>query len=93
VQFPIFLRSHVEFAYRHFRQINAAPFVREGRLETEPNGIDKNIGQEWMIYFGIKEWKNTELELVGAVFRAGNAYGNLSGHKAYTLFLKVTYEF
>ena len=93
VQFPLFSNSHVELAYRRFRQIYAAPFIREGRIETDPNGVRKNIGQEWMVYFGIKEWKDTEVELVGAVFRAGNAYGSSSGQRAYSLFLKMTYEF
>ena len=93
VELPIFSKSHLEVAYRHFRQLYAAPFLRDGRLNTDPIGINKNIGQEWMIYFGIKEWENAELELVGAAFRAGNAYGSLSGQKAYSLFLKVIYEF
>ncbi len=93
VEFPIFSKSHLEFAYRHFRQLYAVPFLRDARLQADPRGIKKNIGQEWMIYFGIKEWENAELELVGAAFRAGNAYGSSSGQKAYSLFLKMTYEF
>jgi alginate production protein len=93
VRFPIFSRSHVEFAYRHFRQIHAVPFLREARIEAEPNGINKNIGHEWMLYSIIKQWKNIEIEMVGAAFRAGHAYGALSGKMAYSLFTKVTYEF
>lgn len=93
VQFPIFSKSRVEFAYRHFRQVRAAPFLRDARIEAEPNGINKNIGQEWMLYSLIKQWKKIEIELVGAAFRAGQAYGPLSGRMAYSLFTKVTYEF
>jgi len=93
VQFPIFSRSHVEFAYRHFRQVYAAPFLRDARIEADPDGIQKNIGQEWMLYSMVKEWKNIEIEIVGAAFRAGRAYGNLSGKMAYSLFSQVTYEF
>ena len=93
VKFPIFSKSHVEFAYRHFRQVHAAPFLRDARIEAEPNGINKNIGQEWMLYSLIKQWKKIEIELVGAAFRAGQAYGALSGKMAYSLFTKVTYEF
>ena len=93
VQFPVLSRSYVEFAYRHFRQIHAVPFVRDSRIEAEPNGTDKNIGQEWMLYGLLKEWKNVEIELVGAAFRAGNAYGMLSGKMAYSLFTKITFEF
>jgi hypothetical protein len=93
VRFPIFSKSHVEFAYRHFRQLHAGPFLRDGRIEAEPNGINKNIGQEWMLYSLIKQWKNIEIEMVGAAFRAGHAYGALSGKMAYSLFTKVTFEF
>lgn len=93
VRFPIFSKSYVEFAYRHFRQLHAAPFVRDGRIEADPNGTNKTIGQEWMLYSLMKQWKNIEIELVGAVFRAGNAYGSLSGKTAYSLFTQVTWEF
>jgi len=94
VQFPILWRSYIEFAYRNFRQVHAAPFLRgEARIEAEPNGISRNIGHEWMLYSIIRQWKNIEIELVGAAFRAGRAYGPLSGKMAYSLFTQVTFEF
>jgi alginate production protein len=93
VRFPIFSKTDVEFAYRRFRQVHAAPFLRDARIEAEPNGVNKNIGQEWMLYSIIKQWKNVEIELVGAAFKAGNAYGALSGRMAYSLFTQITYEF
>ena len=46
-----------------------------------------------MLYSLIKEWKKIEIEMVGAAFRAGRAYGSLSGKMAYSLFMQVTYEF
>jgi hypothetical protein len=93
VQFPIFSRSYIEFAYRYFRQVHAAPFLRDGRIEADPTGINKNIGQEWMLYSLLKQWRNVEVELAGAAFRSGNAYGSLSGKMAYSLFTKITFEF
>jgi alginate production protein len=93
LRFPLFSKSHVEFAYRHFRQVHAVPFLRDGRIEAEPSGAKKNIGQEWMLYSLLKQWKNVEIEMVGAAFRAGDAYGLLSGKMAYSLFTKVTWEF
>ena len=39
------------------------------------------------------EWENLEIELAGAIFRAGDAYGTLAGRQAYSAFLKLTYEF
>jgi hypothetical protein len=46
-----------------------------------------------MLYSLVKEWKKLEIELVGAAFRSGNAYGPLSGNMAYSLFTKITFEF
>ncbi|MGH7832838.1 MAG: alginate export family protein [Candidatus Binatia bacterium] len=93
VQFPLFSESHIEFAYRHFRQHHALPFLRDARIEADPNGVSKSIGQEWMIYSAVKEWDRVEIEWVGAAFRAGRAYGALSGKMAYSLFTKVTFSF
>jgi alginate production protein len=93
VRFPILSKTYIEFAYRHFRQLHAVPFLRDARIEAEPNGRNKNIGQEWMLYSLIKEWKKVEIELVGAAFRSGNAYGPRSGKMAYSLFTKITFEF
>jgi hypothetical protein len=93
VQFPILSRSYVEFAYRNFRQVHAAPFLRDARIEADPNGVNKNIGQEWMLYAVIKQWRKVEIEVVGAAFQAGRAYGELSGRTAYSFFTKVTFEF
>jgi hypothetical protein len=93
VRFPVFSKTYVEFAYRHFRQLHAVPFLREARIKAEPNGVDKNIGHEWMLYSLIKQWKKLEIELVGAAFQAGSAYGPRSGKMAYSFFTKMTYEF
>jgi hypothetical protein len=93
VQFPIFWKSHIEFAYRYFRQVHAAPFLRDARIEAEPNGVNKNIGHEWMFYSVIKQWKDLEIELAGAAFKAGNAYGARSGKMAYSLFTQLTFSF
>jgi hypothetical protein len=46
-----------------------------------------------MLYALVRQWKNVEIELVGAAFRSGNAYGALSGKVAYSLFTKIAYEF
>jgi hypothetical protein len=93
VRFPIFSKSHVEFAYRHFRQLYAVPSLRDARIKADPDGIHKNIGEEWMLYSIIKQWKKVEIELVAAAFRAGSAYGPLSGRIAYSFFTKISYEF
>ena len=92
VQFPILSKTYIEFAYRHFRQVHPTPFVRDARIKADPNGIKKNIGQEWMLYSLIKQWKNIEIERVGA--RCARAMPTVRCRKkAYSLFTKITYEF
>jgi hypothetical protein len=46
-----------------------------------------------MLYSLIKQWKNLEIELAAAAFKAGNAYGPLSGKMAYSFFAQFTYGF
>ena len=42
---------------------------------------------------GIEEWKHVELELVAALFKAGDAFGSISGETATYTSLGLTYEF
>ena len=41
VPLPILSNTYVEFAYRHFRQLHAVPFLRDARIEADPNGITR----------------------------------------------------
>jgi alginate production protein len=93
IAFPFMVKSQIEIAYRNFRQLYAAPFLRDARIDAKPTGKRKNIGNEWMLSALIKEWKNFEIEIVGAAFRAGSAYGTASGTMAYSFFTKLSYEF
>lgn len=93
VGFPLLAKSYIEFAFRNFRQVYAAPFVRDSRIEVEPDGIRKNIGNEWMLSSVLKEWRKFEIEIVGAAFKAGRAYGAASGSMAYSFFTQLTYLF
>lgn len=93
VGFPLLVRSHIEFAFRNFRQVYAAPFLRDSRIEVDPTGVRKNIGNEWMVSSVIKEWKKFEIEIVGAAFKAGQAYGAASRRMAYSFFTKLAYSF
>lgn len=90
---PLLKESSVEFLYHSYWQDHAAPFLRDTRIKAKPLGDDNSIGQEWNIVVGIEEWKHVELELVGAVFRAGNAFDSLSGETAGYLSFGFTYNF
>lgn len=93
VALPLFAGSHIELAFRNFRQVHAAPFLRNARIEAAPNGIDKNIGNEWMLSAVIKEWRKFEVEIIGAAFKAGQAFRPAAGKNAYSFFAKLSYSF
>ncbi len=86
-------RSSIELVYHYYRQVEPAPFLRASRLRTRPLGEKKGIGQELDVVIGLEEWKHWELELVGAVFRAGSAFGPQSGEWATAVLFELEYNF
>ncbi len=91
--FPILRSSSVELVYHNYRQFYPADEQRDARLKADPDGVRTQLGEEWNVVIGLEEWKRLEIELVGGMFRAGKAYGSLSGEKAYNLITKVDFNF
>lgn len=91
--FPLLSNSSVEFVYHQYRQDEAATKLRNARIRARPTGENKDIGREFDVVLGIEEWKHWEIELIGAVFESGDAYGSLSGNQAYNAVLHVDYNF
>lgn len=88
-----FLRnSSVEFLYHQYTQVDSAPFLRRTSIDADPNGLSNDIGQEIDIVIGIEEWEHLELELVGGLFRPGEAFGELA-RDAVIFDFKVNYNF
>ena len=93
VGLPLLQNSSVEMVYHTYRQLEPAPFLRDSRINIDPGGNDKDIGQEFDIIFGFEEWDDLELELIGSVFEAGDAYEEQSGKHAYRFFFQFNYSF
>jgi hypothetical protein len=91
--FPFWRSSSVEFVYHLYRQVHPAPFLRDARVDADPTGKKRGIGQEWDVVLGLQEWKRVEIELIGSLFRAGRAYGPLSGKNAFGLFFEIDFNF
>jgi len=85
--------SSVELAYHRYRQVESAAFLRDARLDLDPNGADPDIGRELDVVFGIDEWQHLALEAVAAVFEAGPAYGAQAGERAHNVFVKLNVSF
>ena len=91
--FRFWRSSSVEFVYHYYRQVRAADFLRDAAIKADPLGRRLSIGHEWDLIIGMREWKHVDLELIGAMFRAGSAFGPLAGRNAFTTILQFTYNF
>jgi hypothetical protein len=93
IGFTTFADTRVTLGYHDFRQVYAAPFLRDARIETEPTGRDKDIGDEISLLIQIRDWKDIEIDLAAATFTAGDAFGPEAGKRANSAFFKFVYQF
>ena len=93
--FGILEDSSIEIVYHHYQQVKATDFLRDGELDADPTGKNRDIGDELDIVLGIEEWEHWEIEIVGAIFWAGDAYGSFSNanETAKNLIFKINYNF
>ena len=89
VGFRFLDESSVEFLYHFYKQVDATTFLRDALIKRAPTGRSHSIGQESDVAIGIEEWEHLELELIGAAFRAGAAYGREGGEWSYLTALKL----
>jgi hypothetical protein len=83
----------VELVYHRYRQQHASDELRDVRIDADLTGVSTDVGEEIDLVFGLEPWKHIELELIGAGFRAGDAYGESAGEWAYALYGKLNYNF
>ena len=69
------------------------PFLRDVAIDADPDGKRRTIGQEWDLVLSIQHFNPFEINLIGSIFRAGSAYGSLSGETAYKVTLEVNLSF
>jgi hypothetical protein len=85
--------SLIAIAYHDYRQDKTSSLLRGAEIEEELEGSSRDIGREWDLVIVIEDWENMELKLFGALFRAGSAYGSLSGENAYYTGFELNYRF
>ena len=93
VGFPLLEDSSVELVYHRYWQVDASDELRDVAIDLDPEGDSKDIGEELDLIFGFEEWEDFEIEIIGSVFKAGDAYGDQSGEKAYSILFNFTYSF
>ena len=93
IGFPLSEDSAVDLLFHHYRQPHPADSVRDGRIKADPTGISGDLGEEVDLVISLDEWKHFQVQLTGAVFRAGDAYGELSGNTSTMIYAKIKYIF
>lgn len=93
VGFALRGRTRLSLGHHRFHQVERAPFLRSTRLETDPTGLDVDIGSENRVLLEIREWKNIEIDFAVAEFKAGRAFGADAGTRAHAVFGEFTYKF
>ena len=69
-------KSSIDLVYHDYRQVEASDDIRDSDLDTDPNGMDKDLGRELDLVIGYQEIKNLKTELVVAYFWPGDAFSD-----------------
>jgi hypothetical protein len=93
IRLPVHEDTHLTLGYHRFRQVDPAPFLREARIDIEPTGESKDIGEEISVVAEFRNWEDVEIDVIAGSFKAGSAYGAAAGERANRLFFKLIYEF
>lgn len=91
--FPIHASTRLTLGYHYFRQVDAAPFLRQTGIDVEPTGESKDIGEEFSLVVQLRKWEDLQMDIVTGSFKAGSAYGVAAGERSNRLFFKLIYEF
>jgi hypothetical protein len=91
--FSLLASSSLDLVYHYHRQAEPATFLRNARLDPELTGRDRDLGHEVDLLLAIEEGERVEVELIGALFRAGRAFGADDGEWSYGGFGALRFAF
>jgi alginate production protein len=88
----LFGSSSAELLHHRYRQtaIAAGSF---GSVDAPVLGASDDLGSEWNLVVGLEQWQHVEIEVVGARFRSGAAYGPLEGRTSHAVIAKIDLNF
>lgn len=90
---PIGKHSWVETIWHRYRQRVPDNNISGSKLNHDPNGVDKRLGEEVDVIVSHRPVSGWVFELTGGAFRAGPAFGSDAGRLAGLIELKVDYNF
>lgn len=91
--FRLFRSSSLDFLYHHYRQDEAADFLRDTSIRRRPYGENKHVGDEFDLILGVEEWERFEIKAVLAAFRSGRAFRPGDGDYSYLASIRFRMNF
>jgi len=79
-------RTSLDLVWHRYDQVEAAAFLRNASLETNPDGVQTNLGQEVDLVLGSKFLKGWDFAVTAGWFQPGEAFPN-SDDAYFTSFL------
>jgi alginate production protein len=90
---PVGHHSWIETVWHRYRQPIADKTISGSKLDRNPNGVGRKLGNEVDVIFSHRPASGWVFELTGGAFRAGSAFGRQEGRVAGLIDLKVDYNF
>ena len=90
---PIRKDSWIEAVWHSYRQPVANNSISGSKLDRDPNGISKSLGDEFDLILSHRPASGWIFELTSGAFRAGSAFGPEEGRLAGLVELKIDYNF
>lgn len=90
---PVKTVSWVEILWHRYWQPIAADRIAGSRLDIDPNGVNRRLGDEFDLIVSHRPSIAWEYELTAGGFRAGPAFGPEKGRWASLVALKLNYNF
>lgn len=84
-------KTSIDVVYHAYVQDQLIDRLYDADLDRRPTGLDGDLGWELDVILGIRRWRNWDIELVGAMFRPGDAFSEESD--AFLARAQVRYRF
>lgn len=85
--------TSIDLVYHYYRQDERSTTLRDTQLRASPSGLDRDIGQEVDLIFGVDDlWEHLDIELDLGYFRPGSAFAAVDDD-AYWAALQLEWSF
>jgi hypothetical protein len=90
---PVGEHGWIETVWHDYRQVSARDNLSGSRLDIDPTGLSRHIGQELDVVASYRPPSGWDFELTAGVFRAGSAFGQAQGEHAWQVRFNATRNF